>query len=236
VHLDLKGRTPLDKRNNQLNKGFGHRNASFQMKKREVPRTQQYDTSKNNITHFIIQPHTHISIKGEQESLEVKNRNDYNPSFWNDKGAVQYTTNCYAYALNISNLPVEVFRMKGGLLHPGGLAGEDLNIYSLDPFQIINNAKLDAVVSGGLFIEVSSGIKCPKGSWRVALVCSSQGDYHWYREHKDGTWSHKRGRTEVTNQDATNHIIRDPENCDRHYGNIHYNQFVGYFYVKTAKG
>jgi hypothetical protein len=236
VHLDVKGRTRPNNRNNQLNKGFGHRNASFQMKKREAFLTKQYDTYKSNITHFIIKPHTHFNIKEQQESLEAKNRNHYNPTFWNDKGAVQYTTNCYAYALNISTLPVEVFRMTGGLLHPGSLAGKDLNFYDLEPSQIVEYAKLDAKALGGLFIEATSGMQCPKDAWRVALVCSSEGDYHWYREHKDGTWSHKRGRTDVTNKDAVNKIIKDPKICDRHYGIIRYNQFVGYFYVKTKKG
>ena len=59
-------------------------------------------------------------------------------------------------------------------------------------------------------------------------------DYHWYRQNPDGTWSHKPGKSEVTNLDASGELIFDPEICDRNYetsSGINYNEFIGYFAV-----
>lgn len=57
-------------------------------------------------------------------------------------------------------------------------------------------------------------------------------DFHWYRQNSDGTWSHKRGGTQVINQDASGQLIYDPQICDRTYDNgTDYDVFVGYFYV-----
>ena len=77
---------------------------------------------------------------------------------------------------------------------------------------------------------------CSSGSYKVALVLDLSVpnlDYHWYRQNPDGTWSHKRGSTEVINYDASNNIIVDPEIADRNYtgSGLNYSIFVGFFEV-----
>ena len=70
---------------------------------------------------------------------------------------------------------------------------------------------------------------CPEGTYKVALIYGDT-DYHWYRQNPDGTWSHKPGRTEVTNLDANGHLIYDPlyaEHLDI------YSHFYGYFAVSS---
>jgi hypothetical protein len=53
---------------------------------------------------------------------------------------------------------------------------------------------------------------------------------HWYRQNADGKWSHKRGKTRVTNADETiySNPITDPEGASETLG---YTIFVGYFAV-----
>ena len=106
-----------------------------------------------------------------------------------------------------------------------------------------------------LFRNIGKYDTCPEGSYKIALVmdfydnpnidntiypygtyCIEEPDidYHWYRQNPDGTWSHKPGRTEVTNLDASEELIFDPEICDRNYetsSGINYNEFIGYFAV-----
>lgn len=174
-----------------------------------------------------------MSINQKPEVL-LEHAPDYNPSFWNDKGPIQHSTNCYSYALNISKIPFDVIRKIGTTLQPGGLGGKTLNKVNIDPRQIIENCKEDAKATGGVFIEAKPGQKAPGDAWRVALVYSPMGDYHWYKEHSDGTWSHKRGTREVSNKDAAERIIRNPEKCDRRYNGINYSEFGGYFFVKKG--
>lgn len=52
-------------------------------------------------------------------------------------------------------------------------------------------------------------------SWRWSVVFVAF-DYHWYRLDSNGLWSHKPGRSRITNEeyhaydDDENHTIQDP--------------------------
>jgi DNA-binding LacI/PurR family transcriptional regulator len=54
-------------------------------------------------------------------------------------------------------------------------------------------------------------------------------DYHFYRQDKGGSWSHKPGKTEVTNRDASRNSITDPRRADRKYEGLEYTEFCGCF-------
>lgn len=56
-------------------------------------------------------------------------------------------------------------------------------------------------------------------------------DFHWYRQNPDGTWSHKPGGGAVTNLDASNNIIYDPETCDKDYSYADYSDAIMFFQV-----
>ena len=53
-------------------------------------------------------------------------------------------------------------------------------------------------------------------------VNSKKKDYHFYREDNNKTWSHKPGSSDVTNKDASNNIIYNPEKADRDYSHKKY--------------
>jgi hypothetical protein len=74
------------------------------------------------------------------------------------------------------------------------------------------------------------------GYYPVALVVHPGKDYHWYRMDSNGFWSSKPGTTDVTNVDASNKPIVNPENANRNfpqYG-LNYSKFCGYFYVPSG--
>jgi hypothetical protein len=84
--------------------------------------------------------------------------------------------------------------------------------------------------------------KCPKDSYKIALVIDPKKDYHFYRQDSNGMWSHKPGGTDVTRLDASKRPIYNPELADRDYrkdANLNYSIFCSYLcapkYKKTFK-
>lgn len=132
---------------------------------------------------------------------------NYEPSLWNDQGNVQYSTNCYAYALDR-----RLGFSRGDKLQPGELSGQPLSSSSdIEVSRIIELVEADAAAEGFVFESVSADEICSNGTYKVALVVDPKIDYHWYRQNSDGKWSHKPGHTEVTNTDASGNVIYDPQ-------------------------
>ena len=80
---------------------------------------------------------------------------------------------------------------------------------------------------------------CPQGTYKVALVLdvgNGHNDFHWYRQNKDGTWSHKPAQFDVENWDYNGNPIYNPKYCDRRDANTghNYSTFVGFYYVSSV--
>ena len=148
--------------------------------------------------------------------------------------------NCYAYAMGLENDPRtnKPFNSKP---QPGEFSGNRLKISDLLPCEQSNVVKntieskvsADAEILGLTFTEVSGVDHIPaEGNWIVALAYSPGLDYHWWKQNKDGTWSHKPGSTPISQWDMSGNIIYDPKNCDRGI----YTQFLGYYEVGPNLG
>jgi hypothetical protein len=113
---------------------------------------------------------------------------NYEPTFWNDHGNVQNSTNCCAYALDR-----RLGFNPGDKLQPGELSGTPLSSRSdIEVSKIIELVDADAAAEGLIFESASADETCPKGTYKVALGVDPKIDYHWYRQNSDGKWSHKR--------------------------------------------
>lgn len=139
-------------------------------------------------------------------------------------GPVQHSTNCYAFAVNDYQ-----GHDAGKKPSPGRASGFIVpGVRDEDGAEIAYYAELDGLK------PASTETEHLEGHYRVALVISPNDDYHWYRENADGTWSHKRGHEPVTNKDAANQIITDPQKAARDYssqGGDNYSHFYGFFHV-----
>ncbi len=107
--------------------------------------------------------------------------------------------------------------------------GEDLHCFYRDGQQASDR------------IRPSSLNEKMSGPWKkIALVLSTtwspefslRVDYHFYIEHDDGYWSHKRGLTDTQIVDSNGLLIQDPQTAGRSYGALNYDCFVGYFKIK----
>lgn len=173
---------------------------------------------------------------------------DYEPNNWNEKVISSFLwktthlkdyTNCYSYAVNAQKNPTtnSFDTMQPGQASKNSFSESDLT----NTQKMLNIIKEDASVLGFGFTPIGKNEVCSTGSYKIAFVLDNQMnyndkyryDYHWYRQNSDGSWSHKPGLTNVTNLDASNDTIMDPEMCDRNYGQgLNYNLFVGFFVVK----
>jgi len=159
---------------------------------------------------------------------------------YNDEQYVE-RTNCYAYAFDTINNPVTNQDLKTRTeasgdetyefaLQPGLLSGQfdpyDATYISGTPDgnqHLIDLATADAKAMGLNFQAFQPGMT---GGYAVLLVVMPNGDYHWYREDGDGTWSHKRGGTPVISG------VIDPV---QDAISLNYTEIVGFFYI-TKEG
>jgi hypothetical protein len=126
----------------------------------------------------------------------------YNPLPWNTPTA-QPRNNCYAYANNQkTNTFPQPGRASGHTITPPA----DLRCGPIRRYSEADGLTVASDFSGSL----AAG-----DGWYVALVIWPGRDYHWYRQDKNGCWSHKPGQTPVVNTDNAGKPIRDPRTCDR---------------------
>lgn len=82
---------------------------------------------------------------------------------------------------------------------------------------------------------------CPRGTYKVMLFTTgrtasdSNGDFHLYRQHDTGIWSHKRGwSTLPLIRDAKGKVIWDPIRADKKYKGLHYKRHCGTYCVRPG--
>jgi hypothetical protein len=171
-----------------------------------------------------------------------KNAPLYFPQYWNCLWWIKDSTNCYAYAFDLTNDPRsdQLFPKNFGL-QPGILSWQKFNPELYDGTEKTDEELVETITNdmnsiGYSFVEANQGVKIPKNAYMVALAIFpgdfySDSDYHWYRLNPNGTWSDKLGFGSVTDVDESGNIITDPRIADRGC----YVDFVGYFYVTKSK-
>jgi hypothetical protein len=121
----------------------------------------------------------------------------YDPAYWNGDPTRLTHNNCYNYANNHAT---------NTFAQPGRATG---HMYTaLDCAHVRPAAESDGLHTVPNFSANTPG-------WYVALVIWPGNDYHWYRQDKNGCWSHKPGGTAARNIDNAGHTISDPKTCNR---------------------
>ena len=170
----------------------------------------------------------------------------WEPEKWNYNFFLTKSHNCYMYALNkINNRLVKTckeyhigkktlknkeksYKKKWEFLwaRPGKAAGYVFT----KPFNcqdMVNGILLDSPLIK-YTKERNSNFKCPKNYYRIALFQNQNGrEFHFYRQDRNGLWSHKNGWRKATNLDCAKQLIKDPLKCKRGI----YKVFCGFFAV-----
>jgi hypothetical protein len=155
-------------------------------------------------------------------------------AIWNDDGAIQHSTNCYAYAMNsrtghvVDETPQPGLR--SGTLPASWSCAEysksvlaDGNAEGSNPPPILpapqcayqKKNKLPPPRKAGYYL-----VALVMTSNATTVYDSSQGvvrraDYHWFRQDANGLWSQKQGTTPAKNTDESKNLITNPQTCDK---------------------
>lgn len=148
----------------------------------------------------------------------------YDPDIYNDPtegqdlDSLQHRTNCYGYSIRCYYQGELVDIDNDGYLdqykqQPGEFALDDYiplvrdNIILDNPTESMTNVLFNMACDGEsrgynlYYYNLDPGEK-PKiyaGGHRVIALVTGNTDYHFYMQHRDGTWSHKPGSGKVTN-------------------------------------
>jgi hypothetical protein len=135
--------------------------------------------------------------------------------WWEDGGTRQLGNNCYNYA---TNYRTDTFAQ------PGRAA--DSMYASLTVAAVRKAAEADALAS-----LPTADNKCPDEGHLVALVVAPGVDYHWLRKGRDGLWSFKPGRNQVTELDNNSDVVADPRKANLGI----YTEFGGFMLVMHGR-
>jgi hypothetical protein len=180
---------------------------------------------------------------GRIRLVDPSSNPSYEPGLWNDRGRIQYSTNCYAYACNdpyshaYGGKPQPGMHMeqpgpKGPL--GGKVTNSSVRLAVMQDDQSRNLMQTQRLIP---LIRMRSDIKrnTPidvvnvKGYYLIALVVARGRDYHWYRQDDTGMWSHKPGHDPATNLDASRRTIADPRAC-----NLGIYRFTNFYYAPKS--
>ena len=141
----------------------------------------------------------------------------YEPGKWTNNNKIKSGNNCLSYALGKIRFGSEGKPQPGYASGHGELQNAD---YKCDKFY--DRVKQD---SPATYLEKFDE-PCAKGFYKIFLTINSKGeDYHWYRQDKNGYFSHKRGSSDVYDVDASGEKIKNPVTANRNYtknGSLNY--------------
>lgn len=147
---------------------------------------------------------------------------NYEPHKWNDRPNIKHNHNCYSYAFNA------ISGRRKDKPQPGyftNIPSVDNNNYKCSEFYI--RLKKDNPT-----LHISRFKKpCKKGYYKAFIAIdpkTEDQDYHFYRQDSSGYWSHKPGRQDVVDYDASKQKIINPATANRNY--LHFNYSIPCFF------
>lgn len=138
--------------------------------------------------------------------------------------------NCMAYAFGEKNRKAPI----GSKQQPGNKSGnlDHVNLSSCS--DIVHRIMQDYKGRVYRLKKENMYSPCKKGYAKVQVAIAPNRDFHFYRQERDGYWTHKRGLTPTSDRDACNKKIIDPLKSCRNFGdNLDYNMMCGTFCRKV---
>lgn len=152
----------------------------------------------------------------------------FNRDLWGMDPSFIDNQNCYAYAINQFRFNRKNKSVPGYDRGSPNVIGKDVIDCKVLTKEILTDLGEEAY-------SIDASKKCGENTYKMMLFITNDdtgmySDFHFYRQDKDGTWSHKRGHAfEPTKLDASGRLITDPRKSDKHFkdgGNPGYNYSV----------
>jgi hypothetical protein len=159
----------------------------------------------------LLKNHNYLKINKDFSPISGS-ESKYEPKKWNKKG-IKETHNCYSYALG------KIIPKLSSKAQPGYASG--FNIINNNDYECEKFSKRLKKDSPGSYLEKFDNA-CLPGFYKIFLALDVNNDYHWYKQHIDGYWSHKPGSTNVTDKDAKGNRIKNPLLSDRNFNHRNY--------------
>lgn len=184
----------------------------------------------------------------------------YEPSKWNNK-YIEGSHNCYSYFLdsqvqavtekcqsackksNNKDCPNNNSECTDLKPQPGdyNLLRTTGSTYEENPIYKCPAMERKIMMDNETLIQIPFNRKCPHKYFKGTMVVDPDHTFHFYRQDKDGMWSHKPGISPISNIDASNRPIYIPHLADRNYArdksnneeddSINYSEFCGYYCI-----
>jgi len=125
----------------------------------------------------------------------------YQPGFWSDY-SVLFTNNCYNYAINT---------VTNTFARPGRAHGFEI------PLTVTNSDVSFGAQKDGVHLRGHCQPQGVRRYWLAMVTGYSPAgfrDFHWFRYHHEGFWSHKPGGYPVRNIDNSGATISNPQQSD----------------------
>ena len=165
------------------------------------------------------------------ESYESDHYGDVQPgSLSGNSVSIDYSQFSYEPSLGIYQLsPLGIDRLVSSII---SALNSDLQVLFDDTSVRVCSSTSDEVMTGP-WKKVALVLDTAAAHYNPVSGVFADWDYHWYVEHSDGKWSHKRGLSEAELIDASELSIGDPQFCNRYYNSLaNYDYFVGYYKIK----
>ena len=164
----------------------------------------------------------------------------YNPKRWNKNKYTKKSHNCYSYALNLKKTRKakkckkymnKTMKPNCNHLKPQPGKYTRLNIDFKKHDKTCKNIIQRMMKDNKYMKKTIPHKKVPYGYYKIALATiPDKSSYHFYRQDKNGLWSHKDGAGRATNKDIKGRLIHDPKKAERGK----YKHFCGYFIVPIS--
>ena len=164
---------------------------------------------------------------------------NYEPELYNNDKSVQHSHNCFAYAMDVRD-PVRITKCRDknecSTPQPGRKKGhpEFSGQMGKSCSDVISRTMAD--IPNAYITNFTN--KCEPGFSKIGAVVDEKNDYHYYRQDKNGWWSHKPGGRPVKNIDANDAKIYRPDLASREYppeyegdSGLNYKSFCSYMCV-----
>jgi hypothetical protein len=182
-------------------------------------------SSSTSVPHFpnrVYNPEDVISLDLSPTSGDEP---EYEPDVWNSDEEFRKTHNCYDYAFN--NKKPQKIKSQPGQLSGSYNRKTDDQTYECEWIQ----SRL--ISDHPYLIETTFKGEVPKGHYKIALRLApdKDQDYHFFRQDRDGLWSHKPGGDPVVDRDVDGKLIDNPLTRNFIYDTYKYKNFCKFYNV-----